>query len=132
MRKPKGNEGTEWWIKKEVKKILEATEWDSWMPAANVFGRNGISDFLCVKKPRLFVAIETKYRDVVTAQQFEFLTTVHAAGHYALLVDETNIDRLHKLLTNIEDDNVDIVPMIEPFLKWRNQSPIIDVKIAKI
>jgi len=131
MRRPKGNEATEWWIKKEVKKILEAAKWDSWMPAASVYGTNGISDFLCIKKPRLLVAIETKYDDVVTAQQFKFLTAIHNAGHYALVVDETDIGGLHKLLTSIEDDSVDLIPMMQPFLKWMNQNPIIDVKIAK-
>jgi len=67
----------------------------------------------------------------VTAQQFKFLTAIHNAGHYALVVDETNIGGLHKLLTSIEDDSVDLIPMMQPFLKWMNQNPIIDVKIAK-
>jgi hypothetical protein len=68
------------------------------MPSANAFGRGGQSDFLAVKPCMLFMAIETKYKDVVTALQFKFLTDIHNAGHYAFLVDETNVDELQEFL----------------------------------
>jgi len=119
MRKPKGKEETEWWVKKQVREILDITGWTVWMPTAGIFGGAGVSDFLCMKKPKLFMAIETKYANVVTAQQWKFLTSVHDAGHYAFLVDETNIDRLKNLLTNLDNDE-----LREPFLKWIYQEPV--------
>jgi hypothetical protein len=128
MRKPFDSDQTEAWVKKQVRKILEATEWKFWMPNAGVFGRTGVSDFLAIKQPRLFMAIETKYDDVVTALQFEFLSDVHEAGHYAFLVDETNIELLRDVLTS------DIpYPMLceASLLKWQDQNPIMDMRIRK-
>jgi hypothetical protein len=116
---PKGKEQTEWWVKKQVREILDIAGWTTWMPSAGIFGASGVTDFLCIKKPRLFMAIETKYANTVTAQQFKFLTSVHEAEHYALLVDETNVDQLKTLLfnlpTRLANDSV--------FMKWREQEP---------
>jgi len=125
MRKPTSNDQTEWWVKKEVKKILTTTGWSFWMPAADIYGRNGISDFICVKKPKLFMVIETKYDDVVTTPQFVFLTAIHDAGHYAFLVDETNISELQALLTTLPSN------AIYRFMKWQNQNPVVDIRINK-
>ena len=127
VRRPKTSDQTEHYVKEQVKKILGRTEWKFWMPAAGVFGLNGVSDFLCIKQPKLFMAIETKYDDVVTAQQFKFLTTVHDAGHYAFLVDETNVSELPKLLANLEND----ASIPQSFLKWQTQNPIMDMRILK-
>lgn len=98
MRRPKPKTETEWEIKKQVKQILDDTGWTYRMPAANAFGRGGMSDFLAVKKPKMFMAIETKYKNVPTQLQISFLADVHAAGHFAFLVDETNVDELRELL----------------------------------
>jgi hypothetical protein len=68
------------------------------MPNSGMFGRVGVSDFLAVKKPALFMAIETKYDDVPTQLQLEFLKMIHDAGHYAFLVDETNVEVLRTTL----------------------------------
>ena len=100
MRKPKPHNQSEWWIKQQVMKILEDTEWTYWTPNAGAYGRGGVSDFLAVKHPKLFMAIEAKYGDVPTALQRRFLTSVHDAGHFAFVVDETNINDLRKLLTD--------------------------------
>jgi hypothetical protein len=124
-RKPTTNNQTEWWVKEQVKKILEDTGWKFWMPAAGAFGRSGVSDFLAIKQPRLFMAIETKYDDEVTVLQFEFLNTIHAAGHCAFLVDETNIDDLKYQLSG------EGVFVRESLLKWKNQNPIKDIRINK-
>ena len=88
------------------------------MPSADIFGRNGVSDFLAVKQPKLFMAIETKYRDVPTALQLKFLTDIHEAGHYAFLVDETNIDELRDILTDVT-----LMLGCESVMKWREQLP---------
>jgi len=95
------------------------------MPSAGIYGQNGISDFLCMKAPGLFMAIETKYAGIVTAQQFKFLTDVHEAGHYALLVDETNVGELRELLTNLPSNAV------YRFMKWRTENPVVDIRISK-
>jgi hypothetical protein len=99
MRKPKPSNQTEHYIKQQVRGILTDTGWKFWMPSAGAFGRSGVSDFLAVKWPKQFMAIETKYDDAPTALQLVFLTMIHEAGHYAFLVDETNIDRLREVLT---------------------------------
>lgn len=113
MRMPKTKDHTEWWVKKQIKEILDIAGWTVWMPTAGIFGASGVTDFLCIKKPKLFMAIEAKYDNVVTAQQFNFLTSVHEAGHYALLVDETNVGKLLGFLNNYHP--------IEPFMKWQSQ-----------
>ena len=118
MRMPKGKEQTEWWVKRQVREILDITGWTAWMPTAGIFGANGVSDFLCIKKPKLFMAIETKYDNVVTAQQFKFLASVHSAGHYAFLVDETNVGELLDVLNNL-----DVGASVDSFMKWREQKP---------
>ena len=120
MRRPRHKTETERWIKDQVKEILEDDGWFVWMPAANVFGRNGASDFLAVKQPARFMAVETKYKDVVTAMQFNFLKAVHDAGHYAFLVDETNLDDLRRQL---EPKLFEQAHVIETLLKWQAQSP---------
>ena len=119
MRRPKPNEQTEWWVKKQVREILDIAGWTTWMPTAGIFGASGVSDFLAIKAPKLFMAIETKYASTVTAPQFKFLASVHGAGHYALLVDETNVAELKALLfnlpTRLANDSV--------FMRWREQEP---------
>jgi hypothetical protein len=118
MRRPKGNMRSEHYVKRMVREILVYAGWKFWMPSAGVFGRSGVSDFLAVKKPKLFMAIETKYDDVVTAAQFKFLTDMHEAGHYAFLVDETNVEELRALLTN--DHDLSSYP-VGTLMKWRHQ-----------
>ncbi len=129
MRKPKPKEESEWWVKKQVKPILEDAGWKFWMPNAGAFGLGGVSDFLAVKQPRLFMAIETKYEDVVTQLQFEFLTNVHEAGHYAFLVDETNIEVLRTVLMS----GILIEPgEYESLMKWKDQKiKPFDIRISK-
>ena len=128
MRKPKTKDESEGWIKKQVREILVDTEWKFWMPNAGTFGRSGVSDFLAIKQPKLFMAIETKYKDVVTTLQFKFLTDVHESGHYAFLVDETNVEELRDVLTSDIPN-----PMLREvsLLKWQNQNELMDIRISK-
>jgi hypothetical protein len=117
MRMPKTSKQSEWWVKRQIREILDTAGWTVWTPIAGTFGASGVSDFLAIKKPKLFMAIEAKYENVVTAQQFKFLTSVHEAGHYAFLVDETNVDKLLDLLNNLDVDH-----SVEPFMKWQSQN----------
>ena len=123
MRKPQPSEHTEWFIKKQVRKILGDTGWKYWMPSSNLFGQSGVSDFLCVKSPGLFMAIETKYDSAVTSLQFKFLTEVHAAGHSAFLVDETNVDVLREVLM-AAPRLMHTHPKYHLLNKWRDQNTI--------
>ena len=120
MRKPATNDQTEWFIKQQVRQILTSTGWKFWMPNAGMFGRSGVSDFLAMKQPGLFMAIETKYDDTVTTLQFKFLTDMHEAGHRAFLVDETNVDELRELLAG-ELDPYHAGLVLEKLMKWQTQ-----------
>jgi hypothetical protein len=131
MRKPKTNEKTEWFIKKQVREILKATGWKFWMPSAGMYGRNGVSDFLAVKKPQLFMAIETKYDDVLTMPQLEFLRDIYEAGHYAFMVDETNVEALREVLVSASSINPYRHPHYNLLLKWRTQNTPFDIRIVK-
>lgn len=91
------------------------------MPAAGLYGRSGVSDFLAIKSPGLFMAIETKYDDVVTALQFKFLSDVLEAEHYAFLVDETNVDKLREVLEACPG-HLTWHPKYPLFQKWRDRS----------
>jgi hypothetical protein len=122
MRKPVTRSEIERSIKRQVQRALKAAGWKFWMPTAGIYGRSGVSDFLVMKKPRLFMAIETKYKDVVTPQQFKFLADVDATGHYAFLVDETNIAELPELLANLDNDERLVWARV-PFMKWVHQDP---------
>jgi hypothetical protein len=130
MRKPKPSDQTEAYIKKQVREILKDTGWKFWMPSAGIYGRNGVSDFLAVKKPWLFMAIETKYDDVPTVPQLEFLGDIHDAGHYAFLVDETNVEVLREvLLSNFLDPRRH--PNYNLLMTWRIANTPIDIRIRK-
>jgi hypothetical protein len=122
MRKPKTKDQTEAWVKKQVKQILEDTGWKFWMPSAGLFGRSGVSDFLCVKRPGLFMAIETKYDDVVTTQQHKFLTDVRDARHYAFVVDETNIEELRAVLKRQHYHGYVHLKGCDNLVKWQTQN----------
>jgi hypothetical protein len=120
MRAPKSSSHTEYHIKQQVREILTDTGWKFWMPNAGAFGRGGVSDFLAVKRPSLFMAIETKYNDVITALQHNFLADVLEAEHYAFLVDETNVDVLREVLQACTG-HLSWHPKYYLLNKWRNQ-----------
>lgn len=124
MRKPQPSHQNEWFIKQQVKRIFDDTGWTYWMPAANAFGRGGQSDFLAVKKPKLFMAIETKHEDVPTQLQINFLAGVHAAGHYAFLVDETNVEELRDVLTEQHVTSSSKVFVFGSFMRWKEQETL--------
>lgn len=132
MRKPTTSEQTEWFIKKQVKKILEDTGWKFWMPNAGAFGRSGVSDFIAVKAPRLLMAIETKYDDVPTPLQLEFLRMIHDTGHHAFLVDETNVGLLREILTQYRDAwSAHRLHVFSGLMKWQTMDTPFDIRISR-
>lgn len=118
MRRPKTKDQTEHHIKKQVKQILDDTGWKFWMPSAGIYGRSGVSDFLAVKRPKKFMAIETKYDDVPTQLQLKFLTDIYEAGHYAFLVDETNVEHLRKFLMLTSNTSPQLI-LFKSLMKWQ-------------
>ena len=89
------NEGD---VKAAVKKLLNKHKWYWWMPGANGYGTQGVSDFLCLRNGT-FLAIETKFgKNKPTASQDLFLSTVVANGGAAIVVTENDIEKLDEVL----------------------------------
>lgn len=81
-------------VKRAVKQLLDHYGWYWWMPAANGFGRAGISDFNAVKDG-VFVAIETKFKKTKpTPLQVGYLTSIQSNDCFAFVVNDTNIEWL--------------------------------------
>lgn len=85
-------------VKARTKKVLEELECWFFMPPANGYGRAGIPDFIgCLNG--VFFAIETKAgKNKPTALQIRELERIQAAGGYAIVVNEENVDDLKPLL----------------------------------
>lgn len=81
-------------VKRQVKKLLDEFGWFWWMPAANGFGRLGVSDF-CALKDGVFLVIETKYGyNKPSAHQNLFLKRVEEQGGFSFVVNEKMLDDL--------------------------------------
>lgn len=78
-------------VKTQVKKLLKEHGWFHWMPGANGFGMQGVSDFLALKNG-VFLALETKFgKGTLTVLQRCFLRQVKDHGGLAFVVSETNL-----------------------------------------
>ena len=82
---------------KIVKTLQEMGIW-YFMPPANGYGRAGIPDFIgCMNG--LLIAIEAKAgKNKPTALQLREIDRIKAAGGYAIVVNEENVDDLKTLL----------------------------------
>ena len=90
-------------VKKAVKKLLDKHVWFWWMPGANGFGMQGVSDFLALKDGQ-FLAIETKFgKNKPTALQDRFLMRVAENGGDSLLVYEDDLASLESYLKNHDE-----------------------------
>jgi hypothetical protein len=67
-------------VKKEIKKVLTSLGFHWFMPAAGMFGKRGISDFICLSPNGVYVAIEAKDTDKSPWRplQKEFLAEVRS------------------------------------------------------
>ena len=85
-------------VKARTRKVLEELECWYFMPPANGYGRVGIPDFIgCLNG--VFFAIETKAgKNKPTALQLREIDRIKAAGGYAIVVNEENVDDLKTLL----------------------------------
>ena len=95
MTKAHPNEGD---VKKKVKELLDRHDYFWWSPPARAFGKTGIPDIQAVKTG-MFMSVETKYgSNKATEIQRAFLTTLNAAGHFAFVVNEKNLDYFEAFL----------------------------------
>lgn len=85
-------------VKKAVKAILDELHVYHFSPFQAGMGRAGIPDIICCVNGR-FVGIECKAgNNVTTALQNKELAAIHAAGGFAFVARETNIDDLKERL----------------------------------
>jgi len=88
-------------VKAEVKKVLKRWNLYYAMPATGGYGTSGVPDFLVCHRGK-FIGIECKANgNKPTALQHKNLTEIIVAGGYALVINETNIEDLEKLLGTI-------------------------------
>lgn len=85
-------------VKDQIKDLLEEHRAAALMPATHGYGESGHADFVaCVHG--WFFAIEAKAgKGKATALQRKRLREVQAAGGFACIVNETNLDALSDLL----------------------------------
>jgi hypothetical protein len=77
-------------VKEAVKKALTAVGAFYWMPAANGYGKSGVSDIIALRDGRM-AAIEAKYNShKATPLQIKFLDNVRAQGMHGVVVSDTN------------------------------------------
>jgi Holliday junction resolvase len=68
------------------------------MPATHGYGTSGVPDIVGCYKGRMF-AIECKAGDnKATALQYKNLEEIQAAGGFAFIINEDNIDSLERVL----------------------------------
>ena len=85
-------------VKKNIRKMLEASRTYWFMPVQGGYGVAGTPDFLVCHKGR-FIGIEAKANGgQATALQLMNLQKIRDAGGTSLIVNEHNLDELKELL----------------------------------
>lgn len=85
-------------VKHQIKKLLTAHGWFYWMPAANGYGMQGVSDF-CAIKDGVFLTIEAKFGyNKPTATQILFAKSIIANSAFAFCVNEKSLPFLRDWL----------------------------------
>lgn len=91
-------------VKKVVKIMLDVRGVYHFSPATGGYGRSGIPDIIACHRGR-FIAIECKAgSNEPTALQQRELQRIRDGGGYALWVNESNVDDVHKLLKQINGE----------------------------
>lgn len=89
-------------VKQIIKDLLNAHGWYTWMPGANGFGTQGVSDHLALKDG-VFLAVEAKFGyNKPRPTQKAFAAQVLANDAYAFCVNEKTIDHLAWWLESFE------------------------------
>ena len=90
-------------VKDKIKKILKEHSVYYAMPMGTGYGNSGVPDFLCCVNG-FFVAIEAKAgKGETTALQDKNLKEINAASGYTLVIRETNIDYLKKVIQECKE-----------------------------
>jgi Holliday junction resolvase len=85
-------------VKKKVTTILKELGAYYFFPVTGGFGRSGVPDIICCLNGN-FIGIECKAGDnKPTALQNKNLEEIQAAGGFAFIINEDNIDSLERVL----------------------------------
>ena len=85
-------------VKKKVTALLKSLGAYYFYPVTGGYGRSGVPDIVCCLAGN-FIGIECKAGDnKATALQHKNLEEIQAAGGYAFIVNEDNIDSLERVL----------------------------------
>jgi hypothetical protein len=86
-------------VKDAVKSILAGAWCYYFMPVCTGYGRYGIPDFIICHRGQ-FIAIETKFSTrPLTKYQERELQNIQAAGGIALVINQTNLNRVKEVLS---------------------------------
>jgi Holliday junction resolvase len=91
-------------VKADIKKLLDEHAWFWFSPAANAFGKSGVSDILAIRDG-MFIATEVKRgagAPKPTANQIAFLQTVKAHKFFAFVVNEARLPHLKAFLEALD------------------------------
>jgi hypothetical protein len=85
-------------VKKQVKKLLTDHKWFWWMPSANGYGTQGVSDIIAFRAGVLLCA-ETKFgKNKHTAMQKAFLESIAAESGFGFIINEKNLPAFAEFL----------------------------------
>lgn len=89
-------------VKTLIKRLLDYHGWFHWMPSANGYGMQGVSDHLALKDG-VFLAVEAKFgTNKPKPTQKAFAAQVMSNDAFAFCVNEKNIDHLAMWLESFE------------------------------
>jgi hypothetical protein len=89
-------------VKTLIKRLLDFHGWFHWMPAANGYGAQGVSDHLAIKDG-VFLAVEAKFGSgKPSTLQKAFCAQIMSNSGFAFCVNESNIDHLAWWLESFE------------------------------
>ena len=89
-------------VKKKIKKALIDRGWYTWMPSANQYGSNGVSDHIALKGGIMLV-IEAKLKEKKgTPLQEEFIKDIRAHGGYGMVVNMKLLPKFYETLDMLD------------------------------
>ena len=92
-------------VKTLIKRLLDYHGWFHWMPGANGYGAQGVSDHLSIKDG-VFLVIEAKFgTNKPSVMQKAFAAHIIANNGFAFCVNEHNIDHLAMWLESFAISN---------------------------
>jgi hypothetical protein len=89
-------------VKDKIKALLNFHGWFTWMPGANGYGQQGVSDHAAIKNG-VFLVVEAKFgSNKPKPLQKAYAAQIIANDGYAFCVNEKNIDHLAMWLESFE------------------------------